>query len=193
MHVELCLCRVLIHDYKGTSFHGIYLSNLQKISCIILRNLSGLSLFFFICHVPPAHSFFEKRSILESILLILFSCSYMAGFLYHIRHGDLQVSRNGAIGRRRERFREVSRTMMMTTRRKAFFISHVPPAHSFFEKRTILEGILLILFSCSSMAGFLYLIRHGDLQVSRNGAIGRRRERFREVSRTMMMTTRRKA
>lgn len=28
--VELCLCRVLIHDYKGTSFHGIYLSNLQK-------------------------------------------------------------------------------------------------------------------------------------------------------------------
>ena len=46
MHVELCLCRVLIHDYKGTSFHGIYLSNLQKISCIILRNLSGLSLFF---------------------------------------------------------------------------------------------------------------------------------------------------
>ena len=30
VHVELCLCRVLIHDYKGTSFHGIYLSNLQK-------------------------------------------------------------------------------------------------------------------------------------------------------------------
>ena len=148
---------------------------------------------FFISHVPPAHYFFEKRSILESILLILFSCSSMAGFLYHIRHGDLQVSRNGSIGRRRERFREVSRTMMMTTRRKAFFISHVPPAHYFFEKRSILESILLILFSCSSMAGFLYHIRHGDLQVSRNGSIGRRRERFREVSRTMMMTTRRKA
>ena len=145
---------------------------------------------FFISHVPPAHSFFEKRSILESILLILFSCSSMAGFLYHIRHGDLHVSRNGW---RRERFREVSRTMMMTTRRKAFFISHVPPAHYFFEKRSILESILLILFSCSSMAGFLYHIRHGDLQVSRNGAIGRRRECFREVSRTMMMTTRRKA
>ena len=188
MHVELCLCCALIHDYKGTSFHGIYLSNLQKISCIILRNLSGL---YLISHVPPAHSFFEKRSILESILLI--SCSSMAGFLYHIRHGDLQVSRNGAIGRRRERFREVSRTMMMTTRRKASFISHVPSAHYFFEKRSILESILLILFSCSSMAGFLYHIRHGDLQVSRNGSIGRRRERFREVSRTMMMTTRRKA
>lgn len=24
--VEHCLCRVLIHDYKGTSFHGIYLN-----------------------------------------------------------------------------------------------------------------------------------------------------------------------
>lgn len=24
VHVELCLCRVLIHDYKGTSFHGVY-------------------------------------------------------------------------------------------------------------------------------------------------------------------------
>ena len=79
--VEHCLCCALIHDYKGTSFHGIYLSNLQKTSCIILRNLSGLSLFFFICHVPPAHSFFEKRSILESILLIIFSCSSMAGFI----------------------------------------------------------------------------------------------------------------
>ena len=30
VHLELCLCRVLIRDYKGTSFHGIYLSNLQK-------------------------------------------------------------------------------------------------------------------------------------------------------------------
>ena len=52
VHVELCLCRVLIHDYKGTSFHGIYLSNLQKISCIILRNLFGLYLFFssVMCH-----------------------------------------------------------------------------------------------------------------------------------------------
>ena len=66
-HVELRLCRVLIHDYKGTSFHGIYLSNLQKISCIILRNLFGL---YLISHVPPAHSFFEKRTILEGILLI---------------------------------------------------------------------------------------------------------------------------
>lgn len=28
--VEHCLCCALIHDYKGTSFHGIYLSNLQK-------------------------------------------------------------------------------------------------------------------------------------------------------------------
>ena len=145
--------------------------------------------------MPPAHSFFEKRTILEGILLIrgnlLFSCSSMDGFLYHIRHRYLHVTRQGSIGRRRERFRQVSRTMMMTTRRKAFFISHVPPAHYFFEKRSILESILLI--SCSSMAGFLYLIRHGDLQVSRNGAIGRRRECFRQVSRTMMMTTRRKA
>lgn len=28
--VEHCLCYALIHDYKGTSFHGIHLSNLQK-------------------------------------------------------------------------------------------------------------------------------------------------------------------
>mgnify|MGYP006920139694 FL=1 len=65
--VEHCLCCALIHDYKGTSFHGIYLSNLQKISCIILRNLFGL---YLISHVSPAHSFFEKRTILEGILLI---------------------------------------------------------------------------------------------------------------------------
>ncbi len=44
-------------------------SNLQKITCIILRNLFGLY-FFLISHVPPAHSFFENRSILENILLI---------------------------------------------------------------------------------------------------------------------------
>ena len=52
------------------------LSNLQKISCIILRNLFGL---YLISHVPPAHSFFEKRFILDNFLLIwsnvLFSCS----------------------------------------------------------------------------------------------------------------------
>lgn len=32
VHVELCLCRVLIHDYKGTSFHGIYLNGWISLS-----------------------------------------------------------------------------------------------------------------------------------------------------------------
>ena len=64
--VEHCLCSALIHDYKGTSFHGIYLSNLQKTSCIILRNLSGLSLFFssVMCH---RHTPSSKKNLSSKI------------------------------------------------------------------------------------------------------------------------------
>ena len=48
------------HCYR-VSVHGIVTESLYA---ALLQSL------FLISHVPPAHSFFEKRSILENILLI---------------------------------------------------------------------------------------------------------------------------
>ena len=54
---------------KGTRIsHSIDISNLQKITCIILRNLFGLYLSSVMCHRHTPSS--KKRSILENILLI---------------------------------------------------------------------------------------------------------------------------
>ena len=44
--------------FTGAIIKYVQVSNLQKITCIILRNLFGL---YLISHVPPAHSFFEKK------------------------------------------------------------------------------------------------------------------------------------
>ena len=58
-----CIGRDALENFLGM------LCNLQEITCLILRNLS-VYICFLISHVPPAHSFFENRSILENLLLI---------------------------------------------------------------------------------------------------------------------------